>query len=142
MIAAGNESVVQSASTRDDRRLDEIGSQVARVVHELSSPLSLISGSLQNLDRHFEILLRFVRDASRLSDVAKLGADLGVEVAVDQADVLLAICGEGALRLNHLVGELRRFVRPETRPSEEETARLCDVLQHALRLASAGRDAG
>lgn len=125
-------------------RLGALGAHVARVAHELNAPVSLIAGSLGNLDRQFEALLRFTETVrpylGRHPDLATAYADGRIDYALENARTLLAICDEGVQRVGYVVGQLRAYARRQTSAAEAADAvDLTAVLRGAARMAAEAR---
>ena len=125
-------------------RLGALGAHVARVAHELNAPVSLIAGSLGNLDRQFEALLRFAETArpylDRHPDLAEAYASGRIDYALENARTLLAICDEGVQRVGYVVGQLRAYARRQSGADEPAaTVDLAAVLRSAARMAAEAR---
>lgn len=114
----------------------------ARVAHELTAPVNLISGSLQNLEESFASLVQYVRETSKFLDQhdesLALRAQLLLDRRLENASELWRICSEGTRRLNFAVGQLRSCARPAAGEVTESTV-LQGVLESSLRLALHGR---
>jgi two-component system sensor histidine kinase HupT/HoxJ len=84
---------------------------MARVAHELTTPVSLISGSLENLQESLASLVRYVEATDKYvgeaEEIARLRADLRLERRMRDTAGLLEICVEGARRLSHVIDQLR-----------------------------------
>jgi C4-dicarboxylate-specific signal transduction histidine kinase len=112
----------------------------ARVAHELTAPVNLISGSLQNLEESFDFLVKYVRETSKFldqhDDPAALRAQMLLDRRLESASELWRICSEGTRRLNFAVGQLRSCARPAVGAERVVIQR---VLESSLRLALHGR---
>jgi two-component system sensor histidine kinase HupT/HoxJ len=84
---------------------------MARVAHELRTPVSLISGSLENLQESLSTLVRYVEATDKYlterEEILQLRADLRLDRRLADTAGLLEICAEGARRLSHVVDQLR-----------------------------------
>lgn len=134
-------SVVEAADITHHERLGQLGAQIARVAHELNAPVSLIAGSLDNLDRQFDALLRYVEATRPLlerdPELAERVRETRVDYAVDTARTLLAICDEGVQRVGYVVEQLRVYARRGGAPAAAGAR--CDlaaVLHGAARLVA------
>lgn len=121
----------------------QVNTYIARVAHELTTPVSLISGSLENLEESLRMLTEYVEATQEMiganDEAARLRQDLGVDYRLRNTPGLLQICSEGAQRLNHVVNQLRFYAR---RPGEATPAERSDVkrtLHDALAMALHGR---
>ncbi|MFN8543656.1 MAG: HAMP domain-containing sensor histidine kinase [Candidatus Binatia bacterium] len=85
-------------------RLSRLGVRTAEVAHELRLPLSLIIGSLENLESQVALLTGRVR---ALGDPA----DPDIGNAVANAETLIRVCLEGARRLEGLTEQLAGYAR-------------------------------
>jgi two-component system sensor histidine kinase HupT/HoxJ len=133
-----------TAADRHTERLSALGTHIARVAHELNAPVSLIAGSLGNLDQQIDALLRYVEATrARAAHDPVLDAaynDGHVDYVLANARTLLAICDEGVQRVSHVVEQLRSYARrARTDALQRQVIDVVDVLRRALRLASKGR---
>lgn len=116
---------------------------LARVAHELRTPVSLISGSLENLQESLRTLLLYVEATSEIlganDEVNRLRRDLRLDYRLENTPGLLRICSEGAQRLNHVVNQLRFHARG---PAIDAGARtdVVDALRRAVAMALHDRD--
>jgi two-component system sensor histidine kinase HupT/HoxJ len=98
-----------------DRRLSHLGAQIARVAHELNTPVSLIAGSLGNLDQHVSALLHYASVSRAYTaahpELAQAYDEARIDYVLAHTNNLLAICDEGVQRLNYIVGQLRGYGR-------------------------------
>lgn len=89
----------------------EVGRAFARVAHELRTPVSVIAGSLENLQESMDTLVRYVAATEKFLDshaeAARLRRDLRLDYRIENAPSLLRLCSEGAERLRHVVDQLR-----------------------------------
>jgi C4-dicarboxylate-specific signal transduction histidine kinase len=120
-----------------------MGGRIARVAHELNVPVSLISGSLENLDNYVGALVRYVRATATCLDgnpgLAQLRADLDLDYVIENAPALLTICREGTHRLNHVVQQLRGYTRA-AEAGPRERVDLTAIIEGAIVLAGHGRE--
>lgn len=123
----------------------EVDTYIARVAHELTAPVSLISGSLENLQESLRLLVQYVEATDKLigrnDEVSRLRADLRLDYRLENAPGLLQICSEGTQRLSHVVNQLRFRSR---RAEHGGAAGRCDVaavLRETLALALHGHGA-
>lgn len=98
-------------------RKNAVGSLTSGVFHEIRTPLTYITNSL-NLAR-----FKLARALRGEADLEKAAND-----AIDQ----MAEALDGASRINRLVSELRQFTKPPT--EARAPARLVTVLEEAIRL--------
>jgi signal transduction histidine kinase len=124
-----------------EAKLTDLGARIARVAHELNAPLSLISGSLDNLAEYVGALIQYVRlTGSHIDadpDLAQSYA--GLAHIVENAPTLMKICREGTVRLHHVIDELKCYTRRG--PTDGPLARvdLGKVLHEAIALAVCSR---
>ncbi|MDX2169914.1 MAG: ATP-binding protein [Deltaproteobacteria bacterium] len=122
------------------QRLGQLGEHIARVAHELNAPVSLIAGSLGNLDRQFDTLLRYVEATRPYLDrhpaLAEAFRTARVDYAVDNARTLLAICDEGVQRVGYVVEQLRTYARRGNAEPVAAPLDLTAVLHGAARLVA------
>ncbi len=120
----------------------EVNVYLARVAHELRTPVSLISGSLENLQESMHMLVRYVEETERLLDrndeATRLRRDLRLDYRIENAPGLLRICSEGAQRLNHVVNQLRFYARGPAVDGDEITDPI-DAVRRAVAMALPGR---
>ena len=140
--SAGRDAEARRQQVSHDDKLRRVGVNVARVAHELMSPVSLIGGSLRNLEEHFALLMQAV-DALR-REVAeperqRFLADERLEYVLRNTAHLLSICNEGAERVTYVIEQLKGFAR-RREGGEPPTADLAAVLAQAERMAQLGRD--
>ena len=130
-----------TAWNRHNERLAALGVQVARVAHELNTPVSLIAGSLGTLEQQFDALLHYVEvtraHAARDPELSAAYAEARVDYILTTARSLLAICDEGVQRVGHVVAQLRGYARRTGAASE--SLDIDNVLRRALLLAIRGR---
>jgi signal transduction histidine kinase len=130
----------ETSASSHNERLGQLGEQIARVAHELNAPVSLIAGSLGNLDRQFDALLRYVEATrpflERHPALAEAFSAARIDYAVDNARTLLAICDEGVQRVGYVVEQLRVYARRGAAASSAARLDLADVLHRAARLAA------
>jgi signal transduction histidine kinase len=130
--------------TLQAQKLSDIGARVARVVHELNVPLSLIIGSLQTLDQYATASMHYIRATERQPRQGKalrrLRAELDLDYLVGHAPELLEICREGTRRLTHVIQQLKVYARDSTERDVPVCVDLRKVLRDAISLAGCGRD--
>jgi signal transduction histidine kinase len=135
---AVNERNAQTAGRED------VGARVARVAHELKVPVSVISGSLENLERYVGALVRFVRAArAHLADdpvLTPLYDELAMGYVIENAPALVKLCHDGSQQLNHVVEQLRGDARPAAPPRLTHPIDLAAALAGALAMAAASRE--
>lgn len=116
----------------------EVSTYLARVAHELRTPVSLISGSLENLQESMRMLVQYVEATNELlggnDDATRLRQDLRLDYRLENAPGLLRICSEGAQRLNHVVNQLRFYTRGPAVGLDERTD-VADTLRRAVVMA-------
>ena len=126
--------MAQSGSRRSlgpqrEQKLSEAGARIARVVHELNVPLSLIAGSLEQLEQYTDASVRYIRAATQRDpadpQLGELRAELELDYLTEHALELIEICREGTRRLDHVVQQLRVYARNATatgRPAPVDVA--------------------
>jgi len=122
----------------------DVNTYIARVAHELRTPVSLISGSLENLQESLHMLVRYVEATNKYigpnDEVSQLRQDLRLDYRIENTPGLLRICSEGAQRLSHVVNQLRFYSRaPEIRA--EARTDVNAVLRGAIAMALHDRPA-
>jgi len=137
------EAIDRSVGQRD-QKLSEAGARIARVVHELNVPLSLISGSLEQLEQYTDASVRYIRAATeqRPADpqLGELRAELELDYLTKHALELVEICREGTRRLDHVVQQLRVYARNATLTARPVPIDVAGLLDEAINLASCSRD--
>lgn len=115
---------------------------MARVAHELRTPVSLISGSLENLQESLATLARYVEATDKYleeaEEISRLRADLRLDRRLADTAGLLEICAEGARRLNHVVEQLRTTA-PPPQAVAGQASDLRSIVDTAVAMASYGR---
>ncbi len=129
-------------ATHADNPPGAVNTTIARVAHELRTPVSLISGSLENLQESMRMLVEYVEATEkwlgRNDEVTQLREDLRLDYRIEHTPGLLRICSEGAQRLSHVVNQLRFYARaPEIRADARTDVRAC--LNAAVAMARHGR---
>jgi signal transduction histidine kinase len=116
--------------------------RMAHVAHELTNPVSLISGSLENLQESLATVMRYVEATDKYltteAEVVRLRADLRLDRRLRDTVGLLEICAEGARRLTHLVAELRGD-RRNASVSSEGSSDLRSIIDNAVAMVAYGR---
>jgi len=124
-------------------RLQKMGEQAARVAHELKVPLSLIDGSLQNLDQYAVAVAQYLdQTATPSPDAVELAAqrvELDLSYLADQAPTLLSICREGTRRLRYLVQQLEDYARGTTPVDTRTLVDVSAVLREATHWVTYSR---
>lgn len=119
-------------------------SQFARVAHELRTPVSVISGSLENLQESLATLTRYVQAVDKYvtdaEEISRLRADLCVDRRLADTADLLAICAQGAQRLRHVIEQLRSATSAPT-AAAGQGADLRAVVDGAVAMVVFGRAA-
>jgi len=115
---------------------------MARVAHELTTPVSLISGSLENLQESLATLVRYVHATDKYlnadEEIARLRADLRLERRMHDTAGLLEICAEGARRLTHVVSQLRAGM-PTSPQHAGQSFNLRAIIDGAVAMAAHGQ---
>ncbi len=115
---------------------------MARVAHELTTPVTLISGSLENLQESLASLLRYVEATEKYlgdaEEITRLRLDLRLDHRMRDTAGLLEICAEGARRLSHVVAQLRSQAAPPARAGGHKSD-LRSIIDTAVAMASHGR---
>lgn len=124
-------------------RLDDLGGRIARVAHELNGPLSLIAGSIENLDHHLGAFVRYVEATEdRVREDPVLGdrfRESGVAYAAQNAPRLMALCGEGVQRLRHILEQLKGYAGQPVAPRRREEIDVDVAIRRAVRMAGQER---
>jgi len=117
---------------------------VARVVHELNVPLSLIVGSLQTLEQYVTASLHYIgatrQPQVRDEDLTRLRTELDLDYLVGNAPALLEICREGTRRLTHVMQQLKVYSSQSTGLGLATRVDIRKVLRDAVSLARWGRE--
>lgn len=124
-------------------KLSDIGARIARVAHELNAPISLISGSLENLEQYVALLVAHVRGEAEFShdkSLARLPDNLDLDYVVENAPALLRICRDATVRLNHVVQQLKGYTRRNGESGAPETVDAATILKNAITFAGQGRE--
>jgi signal transduction histidine kinase len=136
---------IDSAVPQLEQKLSEAGARIARVVHELNVPLSLINGSLEQLEQYTDASVRYIRMATQHgpadAELGALRADLGLDYLTEHALELIEICREGTRRLDHIVQQLRAYARNATETGRPAPVDLTTLIDEAISLAGCGRAA-
>jgi len=121
-----------------DGAAQNVDTYIARVAHELRTPVSLIAGSLENLQESMDMLVRYVaateKYLGRHDEAAQLRRELRLDYRIENTPGLLKICSEGAQRLSHVVEQMRRSNARSAARSD-----LVAVLRAAVAMASHDR---
>lgn len=128
-----------SPSTIDEiGAADQVGRYIARVAHELRTPVSLIAGSLENLQESMDMLVRYVAATEKYlgahDEAARLRRDLQLDYRIENTPGLLRICSEGAQRLRHVVEQLRTQAQAD-RSHAAASADVAAVLRGSVAMA-------
>jgi signal transduction histidine kinase len=122
-------------------RLDVLGLHIAQVVHELSAPLSLIAGSLQELRRCTEASSQFIAAVADTDERAvDLRRQLDLDARMEHTRELLKLCRQGVHRLDHLVRQLRFFGSAQANLFTPAAVDVGALVGTAIALVSADRD--
>lgn len=104
--------------------------------------MSLISGSLENLQESLATLVRYVEATDKYltgsEEVSRLRADLRLDRRLADTTGLLEICAEGARRLSHVVEQLRATPPLATAPAGQASD-LRAIVDAAVAMAAFGR---
>jgi len=122
-------------------RLEEIGTRMAQVAHEVRVPVSLILGSMQTLEQYTAASLSYIRATADPATSAERLRGLRRELNLDQLSehvaALLDICREGTRRLDHVVQQLRGFAAQRINIDGGAPADVCNIIEEATALALA-----
>jgi len=139
------ESAQRATVPQRDQKLSEAGARIARVVHEMNVPLSLIAGSLEQLEQYTDASVRYIRAATERvpadPELGELRVELELDYLTEHALELIEICREGTRRLDHVVQQLRVYARTATATGRPDPVDLAVLLDEAISLASCGREA-
>lgn len=114
-------------------RLADLAHLVPGLVHELSSPASVLRGNVGAVVDHADTFGRFLRGLDGGSDARRLRAELELD---DACEDLSALAGESVTALDDLVallGEIRSYA---TRAESDEDADIAASVAAALRLVT------
>lgn len=124
-------------------RLDDLGGRIARVAHELNTPVSLIVGSVENLEQQVETLVRYFRETGERYRVELSEEDerryARLAYAAENAPRLIAVCDEGTRRLRHVLDQLKSYVAYPAAPLEREPLELAAEIERAVAVCSHAR---
>ena len=122
-------------------RLEEIGTRLAQVAHEVRVPVSLILGSLQTLEQYTIASLSYIRATAEPSpnedELRLLRRELNLDQLSEHASALLDICREGTRRLDHVVQQLRGFAAHRIDLQGGAPVDVSHVIEEATALALA-----
>jgi two-component system, NtrC family, sensor kinase len=128
-------------SARDGTSADELDERLARLAHELKVPVSVIAGSLDNLEQYLEALVHFVAATRTHLDahpeLARLYTDLGLAYVSDNAPALLKICRQGSRRLTAMMQQLRFLTQHGSFIQPRLPVDVAQVLDESVRLVEA-----
>lgn len=120
--------------------------EMARLAHELNAPVSLIVGSLENLDHCLSSLRTYIAATAGRHETGPERESVhriqGIEKELSTACELLAICREGVGRISHLAGTFgvsTQDTRSEAPPAKLD---LASVVRRAVLFATASRGNG
>lgn len=121
-----------------ERKLKQLGGEIARVAHELNTPVSLIAGSLGNLDEQVGALLHYVSVSRAYTaehpELARAYEESRIDYILTNSTNLLAICDEGVQRLRYIAGQLRGYGR-RAQASCDQCSDVAGTLRRAERMA-------
>jgi len=116
---------------------DDFGGRMGRVAHELNTPVSLIVGSLDNLARHIDVLVRyFLATENRLAEEPgsnETPSRSQLAYAAENAPRLMAVCGEGTRRLRFVLDQLKSYGAPPSAGTEAAPVEVDEAVDRALR---------
>lgn len=119
------------------------GERMARLAHELNAPVSLIAGSLENLDHSLASIRRYLAATSRHRDadpdLERVYVQEDIENELAAANDLLAICQEGVGRISYLADSFGVSVRTKGGGSSRKALDLASVVRRAVTFATAAR---
>jgi signal transduction histidine kinase len=125
-------------------KLSDVGARIACIAHELNAPVSLIAGSLENVEHYFDALIRYIHATDEHiranPRLAELRAQPEIEYVLENTPVLLRICADGAQRLTHLVQQLKGYTRRAEGTTHSDAVDLAALLNAAVGLAAHGRE--
>ena len=136
------EDLLRAAAQLSHReRLASLGTLIAGVAHELSSPAGYVLGNLDMLRDYSNRLLQVVDvigDGADAGEIAALQASLQIDRVRGDLDSLIEGTREGAERIHGQAMKLRRYATPQREPSAEYD--LCRTVRTAV--AWVGQAAG
>jgi signal transduction histidine kinase len=116
---------------------------MARLAHELNAPVSLIAGSLENLEHSLASIRRYIAATSGHRgtdpDLERVYRQMGVEDDLAAVSELLAICREGVGRIEYLSDTFGVSARHRCAGSPREMIDVASLLRRAVTFASATR---
>jgi two-component system sensor histidine kinase HupT/HoxJ len=116
--------------------LDDLGGRIARVAHELNTPVSLIVGSVESLEQQLEALVGYFRETGERyrMDLSEEGERRYARLAyaAENAPRLIAVCDEGTRRLRHVLDQLKSYVAYPTATLEVEPLALAAEIERAV----------
>ncbi len=108
-------------------KMRSLGELVAGVAHELTNPITFVSGNVEHLRRYVAALAEYVQMSASLPLAADARAcvdahrrTLGIDEALSELPTLLDDCEEGARRTKHIVNDLRLFSRTDRQEAWEQ----------------------
>jgi two-component system sensor histidine kinase HupT/HoxJ len=120
-----------------------LGGRIARVAHELNTPVSLIVGSVESLEQQVETLVRYFRETGDRYRTDFSGEDerryARLAYAAENAPRLIAVCDEGTRRLRHVLDQLKAYVAYPVAPLEREPLDLAAEIERAVSGCSHAR---
>jgi two-component system NtrC family sensor kinase len=132
------------AAAQREQKLSAAGARIAHVVHEINVPLSLITGSLEQLGQYADASVRYIEASAHAAAadaaLAALRTDIQLDYLTAHALELIDICREGARRLTHVVQQLRVYARNATAAGEPAAVDVKRLIETAMTLAACGRD--
>ncbi len=141
MTLLGTERLVLDSSSNHVGKLSGLGVRIASVAHELNSPLSMITGSLDLLGKYVDALAHYAEAAGgsrSRSELQRLHEQLRIDYVVANVLPLLDICREGGERLGYLIQQLRLYGRRDG-DIDSQAIQVADLMVDVVREACAGR---